>query len=155
MKNHLTAFGTGVLFSIGLGIGGMTQPSKIIGFLDVTGNWDPALLLVMAGAVSVFFVMHRLSVARGRPLFAGRFVIPEWKRVDGLLIGGAAISGAGWGLGGFCPGPVVTSLSTGALPVLVLCGGIAVGMALAEGINTVARKNRRLASLAVEDSSIG
>ena len=155
MKNHLTAFGTGVLFSIGLGIGGMTQPSKIFGFLDVTGNWDPALLLVMAGAVSVFFVMHRLSVGRGRPLMAARFVIPDLKRIDGPLIGGAAIFGVGWGLGGFCPGPAFTSLSTGALPVLVICAGMAVGVALVEGINTVAGKNRRFASLAVEDSSIG
>ena len=155
MKNHLTAFGTGLLFAVGLGIGGMTQPAKIIGFPDITGNWAPALLLVMAGGVTVFFLMHRLSVGRGRPLMAGRFVIPEMKRIDVPLISGAAIFGAGWGLGGFCPGPALTSLSTGALPVLVICAGMAVGMALVEAINTIARKNPRLASLAMEDSSPG
>ena len=128
MKSLLVSFGSGIVFALGLGISGMTRPIKVIGFLDFAGNWDPSLAFVMIGAIIVYFIAYRLSQGRCMPLFAEKFSIPERKDIDGSLIAGAAIFGAGWGLGGFCPGPAITALASGAIPVFVfvvaMVGGI-------------------------------
>ena len=100
---NLSAFGAGLLFGIGLWLSGMANPSKVLDFLDVTGNWDPSLLLVMGGAVAV-------TLAGFRPL-KGKISIDKTK-VDWPLIAGAAIFGIGWGIGGYCPGPAVTALAS-------------------------------------------
>lgn len=130
--NHRTiAFITGVIFAIGLGISGMTHPSKVINFLDVTGAWDPSLTLVMGGAVLVYFlVFHVIVRRRTRPIVGERFGLPSRRDIDPRLLGGAVLFGAGWGLGGFCPGPALTSAVTGMTPVLIFVAAMLVGMGL-------------------------
>lgn len=99
-----------MIFAIGLGIAGMTQPQKILAFLDIFGNWDPSLAFVMVGALVVHFVLFRLIVMRKSPLFAANFQIPSRTDIDKTLFIGAAIFGVGWGLGGYCPAPAITAL---------------------------------------------
>lgn len=111
MIGHLSAFGAGLLFGLGLWVSGMAVPAKVLGFLDVTGNWDPSLLVVMAGAVGVTLAAFRLVVKRTRPFFAEAFVLPTRKDIDVPLVAGAAIFGLGWGAAGYCPGPAITALS--------------------------------------------
>lgn len=111
-KRALSAFAVGVLFAIGLGVGGMTQPQKVLGFLNVW-DWDPSLLFVMAGAVGVHAVLYPLVTKRRSPLLDVQWHIPSKKDIDANLILGAAIFGVGWGLAGYCPGPALTALSTG------------------------------------------
>jgi uncharacterized protein len=128
VKINATAFLSGIIFAPGLGIGGMTQPAKIIGFLDIGGAWDLSLACVMGGAVAVYAVMYRLTMRRGTPLFAPSFAIPKPGEIDPSLVAGAALFGIGWGLGGFCPGPAIASLAWLATPVLIfvvaMCGGM-------------------------------
>jgi len=127
----VSAFLFGMLFALGLGIGGMTQPARIIGFLNVTGNWDPTLAFVMGGAVATTFVLFPLILKRRAPILDERFAMPERNYVDAPLIGGAALFGVGWGLSGYCPGPALVSLVTGASPVLVFVAFMAIGLAIA------------------------
>jgi hypothetical protein len=138
MKATLAAFGSGALFAVGLAIGGMTQPSKIIGFLDFFGDWDPSLAFVMGGAVSVYFVAYRLIhrrfvVARKPPLAATRFTLPSRRDVDVPLLAGAALFGAGWAVAGYCPGPAIASLGAGSGPAIVFVIAMLAGMALYRG----------------------
>lgn len=126
----VTVFLSGVLFALGLGISGMTQPAKIIGFLDIFGAWDPSLVFVMAGAVGVNVVLYRLSVKRLRPLFAPAFTLPPKNTVSASLVTGAALFGIGWGLSGYCPGPALVSSVTGWGSVLAFVGSMLAGMYL-------------------------
>ena len=103
----------GVIFGIGLAISGMTKPQKVIGFLDIFGNWDPTLLFVMVGAIIVHFIGYKLVLKRPSPLFAVKFHVPTRQDINPRLLGGAAVFGMGWGLGGYCPGPAVASITTG------------------------------------------
>lgn len=113
MAQILAAFLSGLLFAVGLGVSGMTRPSKVLGFLDVFGAWDPSLLFVMVGGIAVFSLAYRFILRPGRPLFADRLQIPPRGAVDPRLVVGAVVFGVGWGLGGFCPGPGVVSLGGG------------------------------------------
>jgi uncharacterized protein len=117
------AFVAGLLFGLGLSLGGMTQPAVVLGFLDIFGAWDPRLVFVMAGAVLTTAVGYRLLLRRPRPLLAERFQWPTSRRIDARLVGGAALFGIGWGIAGYCPGPALASLGAGvpALLVLVAC----------------------------------
>lgn len=115
MRQLIAAFSTGFLFALGLGVAGMTRPSKVLGFLDLAGSWDPSLLFVMAGGIAFFSVAYRFILRRGRPWLAEKLQIPPKGTVDARLVAGSAIFGVGWGLGGFCPGPGVVSLG-GAVP---------------------------------------
>ncbi len=128
MARGFIAAAMGFLFAIGLGLSGMTLPSKVIGFLDVAGDWDPALVFVMGGAVLVyglgFLVVRKLD----KPLVADQFHIPTRGDITPRLIMGAVFFGVGWGLGGYCPGPALTSLITGDLAVLVFTVSMAGGM---------------------------
>ncbi len=130
MKPALTAFAAGALFALGLGISRMTQPAKVIGFLDVTGRWDPTLAFVMLGAVAVHFVLYRLVRKLRAPLFAERFDVPTRRDITLRLVFGAALFGVGWDLSGQCPGPALTNLATGAPTALVFVGAMALGMVL-------------------------
>jgi uncharacterized membrane protein YedE/YeeE len=122
------AFACGALFAIGLAISGMTQPAKVIGFLDLTGAWDPSLALVMVGAIGVFLPVHRWSRRRAAPLIAGAsFSHLEASRVDARLIAGAALFGLGWGAAGYCPGPALASVTAGGSAVLVFLGAMVAG----------------------------
>ncbi|HEY8585127.1 MAG TPA: DUF6691 family protein [Rhodanobacter sp.] len=127
----LLALLSGLLFGIGLSLGGMTQPAVVLGFLDVFGQWDPRLLFVMAGAVLTTAIGYRLVLRRERPLLHDSFRLPTAYRLDARLIGGAAVFGIGWGLGGYCPGPVLASLSGGFPSLIVLFASMLGGWWLA------------------------
>jgi len=130
MNVLLLAFASSLLFGTGLVVSGMTLPEKVVGFLNITGPWDPSLALVMVGAIVVHAVLFRLIVRRPSPLFAQRFSIPTRRDLDGRLLAGAAIFGVGWGLGGVCPGPGLVATMSGALPMVQFTGGMLGGMAL-------------------------
>jgi uncharacterized protein len=130
MKRLVVAFACGALFALGLAISGMTHPSKVLAFLDFAGAWDPSLALVMAGGVLVNVLLFRVAFRRGAPLLGGTFALPQRREIDVRLVGGAAVFGVGWGLGGFCPGPAVVSMAGGAAPVIVFVVAMVVGMAL-------------------------
>lgn len=126
----IVAFVSGVMFAVGLALGGMTLPSKVIGFLDFFGGqWDPSLAFVMGGAVTVYTAAYLWSKRRSKPVITQQFMLPkDNSQIDGRLLGGAAIFGVGWGLGGFCPGPgVVSSTSLGA-SALAFTASMVLGM---------------------------
>ena len=126
----LAALGAGLLFGLGLSLSGMLDPARVRGFLDVGGAWDPSLVFVLGGAVAVSALGYALARRLPRPALAAGFDLPTAKRIDAPLVGGAALFGIGWGLSGFCPGPAVAALSTGAVPVLVFVAAMLAGMAL-------------------------
>ena len=128
LKSAGVAFFAGALFSVGLVVSGMTQPAKVVGFLDVTGAWDPSLALVMVGAIGVHFVARRLILRRGAPVAAAAFDEPKGTSLDAPLVVGAAIFGVGWGSSGYCPGPAIATLGTGSLEGLVFVAAMAGGM---------------------------
>jgi uncharacterized membrane protein YedE/YeeE len=130
MNIWVGAFVSGFIFAIGLGLGGMTQPAKVTAFLDFAGNWDPSLAFVMGGAILVYAPLYRLIRRRPTPLFASTFSVPTRTDIDPRLPGGAALFGVGWGLGGFCPGPAVTSLASGHLSVVTFVASMLAGMYL-------------------------
>lgn len=121
------AFGAGLLFGIGLWLSGMANPRKVLDFLDVTGNWDPSLLFVMAGAVAVTAIAFRIVVRREKPLAAPVFVLPTASKIDLPLIAGAALFGLGWGIGGYCPGPALTALSNLTIEVFAFVAAMVAG----------------------------
>lgn len=108
----------GLLFGVGLVLGGMTEPGKVRGFLDFGRGWDPTLAFVMAAAIAVHFTAYRVVRGRRAPVLSHGFQIPTRRDIDAKLLTGAALFGLGWGLGGYCPGPAVASLTTGAPAVL-------------------------------------
>lgn len=126
-KQIVTALAAGLLFGVGLALGGMTNPRKVIGFLDIGGSWDPSLALVMLGAIGVHFFAYRWVRGSAAPLFADEFAIPKLRHIDAKLVGGSALFGVGWGLGGYCPGPGIVSLGAGRSDALVFVAAMALG----------------------------
>ena len=121
LPQQLVALATGLLFGLGLGFAQMIDPQRVIGFLDVTGNWDPTLAFVMGGAVAVTVASFRLILRRPAPVLGGKFFVPNRGDIDRPLVLGAALFGVGWGLGGYCPGPAIAALGLGtANPVVFL-----------------------------------
>lgn len=112
MRKLASALAAGFLFGIGLWVSGMANPKKVLGFLDITGNWDASLMLVMGGAVIVTAVAFRFVLQREKPFFSETFHLPRKKDIDVPLVAGAAIFGIGWGIAGYCPGPALTALTT-------------------------------------------
>ena len=125
----LASLACGFIFGMGLLVSGLTQPAKVLAFLDILGAWDPSLAVLMATALIVSYVGFRLVRQRPRPVFAPQSLWPTRSDIDGPLVAGSALFGIGWGLAGFCPGPAVAALSTGAIPVLVFVAAMLVGMA--------------------------
>jgi len=125
----LSALLSGLVFGAGLVISGMSQPAKVIGFLDVSGAWDPSLGLVMVGAIAVYSPLYHLVFARGAPPHSIASLVPD-AGVDRNLVLGAAIFGAGWGLSGFCPGPAIVATGSGTLSALAFAASMLVGMGL-------------------------
>lgn len=111
MAKYISIVVAGLIFGLGLALSGMTQASKVLGFLDVTGNWDPTLLLVLGGAVAVSVVAFRFILHRPAPVLEGKFRLPVARVIDGPLVVGAAIFGIGWGISGYCPGPGIALLA--------------------------------------------
>ena len=134
MPRMVVALFAGTLFGVGLAVSGMTNPQKIIGFLDVAGEWDPTLMFVMGGALLVTIPAFRLILGRPRPLLADGFVLPTETALDGRLLGGATLFGVGWGLSGLCPGPAVVAIVTGLTPVFAFVAAMVGGMAIYMGI---------------------
>jgi uncharacterized membrane protein YedE/YeeE len=130
MKRSVSALLAGALFGVGLVIAGMTQPAKVVGFLDFFGDWDPSLAFVMGGAMMVYFVGFRLVVHRGRPLWDVKLHLPTRRDIDLPLIAGAILFGAGWGLAGYCPGPGLVSLGSWSTTAILFVVSMIVGMAL-------------------------
>lgn len=130
MKAALVSLASGALFALGLGVAGMTKPSKVIGFLDLAGPWDASLALVMVGAIAVHFALLRVITKRPAPLFDERFHMPTRRDIDARLVVGAALFGVGWALAGFCPGPALVTAASGALPALVFVACMAIGIKL-------------------------
>lgn len=125
---RLVVFASGVLLALGLGVSGMTNADKVIGFLNIAGDWDPSLAFVMVGAIAVHWLLFRLILRRESPFFGGNFGIPTRRDITVRLVVGSALFGVGWGLGGFCPGPgIVTSMSFGS-EALAFLSAMVVGM---------------------------
>jgi uncharacterized membrane protein YedE/YeeE len=128
----VSAFIVGLIFGIGLIVSGMTNPAKVQGFLDLAGNWDPSLAFVMGGAILVGLVAFRFASKRERSLLGEAMRLPTATRIDRRLVLGGLAFGAGWGLGGFCPGPALASLVTGGGKALVFTGAMLAGMLVFE-----------------------
>jgi uncharacterized membrane protein YedE/YeeE len=127
VRAKLAVFLSGLVLGAGLLIAGMTNPAKVVGFLDVFGTWDASLALVMVGAIGVHGVLLRLVLRRPRPLFASTFQLPERTAIDGRLLLGSALFGVGWGLGGVCPGPGIVDAAAGSGYALVFTVAMALG----------------------------
>ena len=132
-------FLSGVLFSLGLGVSGMTQPEKVSSFLNIAGNWDPSLILVMLGASGTYFLGHTVMFRRSVPVLFSHLVRASRDDLSLSLVGGSALFGVGWGMIGFCPGPALVALVTGYPPVIVFVVSMAVGMF---GYNAVFQRSR-------------
>jgi len=128
----LMALITGLVFGIGLIVAGMTNPAKVLGFLDLAGRWDPSLALVMAGAILVALPAFRIAARRRQSLLGEPMHLPTATRIDRRLVLGSLAFGAGWGLAGFCPGPALASLATGAVQPLIFCAAMLAGMGIFE-----------------------
>jgi len=144
-RNHpvaitLVAFAAGAVFAVGLMLAGMTVPSRVIGFLDVGGAWDPTLAFVMGGAVLVHLVGTALVMRRQAPLFDSAFHLPMRSDLDRRLLGGAALFGVGWGLAGYCPGPALVALGDGGATALIFVGACCVGMVLHRVVDSAAAR---------------
>jgi uncharacterized membrane protein YedE/YeeE len=150
--NAFTAFLTGLLFGIGLIVSGMTDPSKIIGFLDLTGAWDPSLALVMAGAVPVSALGFYLARKRVVTVLGGLLQVPEGGQIDRRLLLGSVTFGVGWGLAGFCPGPALVASGAGQDKAMVFLVAMLAGMALYELAERLMRNQRR-SPVSVADGS--
>lgn len=130
IRTTLAALAAGALFGVGLAMSGMTDPLRILGFLDVFGAFDPALLFVLGGAVCTTLLLFRFVLRRPAPVWEARFQIPQARQIDRPLLLGAGLFGIGWGLAGYCPGPALVGLGIGAVEALWFVPAMIVGMLL-------------------------
>ncbi|WP_413708517.1 DUF6691 family protein [Rhizobium sp. Rhizsp82] len=122
------ALASGIVFGLGLSLSGMLNPVRVQGFLDVFGNWDPSLAFVLGGAVAIAFVGVQVMKKMRHPAFDDSFHVPTNRRIDAPLVIGSALFGLGWGIGGFCPGPAVASLSVGIPQTALFVVAMLIGM---------------------------
>ena len=128
----VTAFVAGLVFGIGLIIAGMANPAKVLAFLDVAGNWDPSLALVMAGAIGVGVIAFTIAKKRKTSMLGLPMQLPNTTHIDARLLIGSTLFGVGWGLAGICPGPALVLLGTGTLKSVIFVVALLMGMALFE-----------------------
>lgn len=150
MKKHidtLSSFIVGLIFGVGLILAGMTDPSKVIGFLDIAGAWDPSLAFVMGGAIAVGAVAFRFASRRAANFLGGAMRMPTKNDIDRRLVIGSLLFGIGWGMGGFCPGPGITAIGTGNPKAVVFVVAMVAGMALFEMIERLRQSRRHEQSL--------
>lgn len=140
------SFITGLIFGLGLILSGMTNPAKVIGFLDLTGNWDPSLGLVMGGAVLVGLVAFRFAGKRATSLLGAPMRLPTARQIDRRLVLGGLTFGVGWGLAGFCPGPAIASLASAGTKPLIFTLAMLAGMAIYEVQDRLALARRQNAA---------
>lgn len=132
MQHRISEFLVGLLFGMGLILSGMTDPSKVLGFLDIFGLWDPSLAFVMGGAIAVGFFAFAWAKKRTVNFLGGALHLPTNSQIDKPLVVGAVLFGAGWGLAGFCPGPALVSLASGQIKAVVFVVFMLAGMQLFE-----------------------
>jgi uncharacterized membrane protein YedE/YeeE len=142
MKHRIFEFAAGLLFGMGLLLSGMTDPSKVLGFLDVAGIWDPSLAFVMGGAVLVGLVAFALAKRRSRSLLGAAMQLPTSRTLDRRLVLGSLVFGVGWGMAGFCPGPALVSAATGQPKAVLFVLAMLAGMAVFEVLERM-RNNAR------------
>jgi uncharacterized membrane protein YedE/YeeE len=126
----IAALASGALFGIGLAMSGMTDARRVLGFLDVFGDFDPTLLFVLGGAVMTTAVSFRFVLRRGSPVLAATFHLSNLRHIDRRLLTGAALFGVGWGLAGYCPGPALAGLGIGSREALWFVPAMVIGMLL-------------------------
>ncbi len=140
------AFAAGLVFGIGLLVSQMANPTKVLGFLDLAGSWDPSLAFVMAGAVCVAVIGFVLAGRRSTTLLGTPFFLPSARVIDTRLVGGALLFGIGWGLGGFCPAPALVAIGAGQAKAFVFVAAMLAGMLAFEVIEAArARSSSRAA----------
>jgi uncharacterized membrane protein YedE/YeeE len=132
MQHRISEFLVGLIFGLGLILSGMTDPGKVIGFLDIAGMWDPSLALVMGGAIAVGFFAFAMAKKRTLNFLGGALHLPQSNQIDKPLIIGAMLFGAGWGLAGFCPGPALVSVASGQIKAVLFVVLMLVGMQVFE-----------------------
>ena len=137
MKQLLAALGSGMVFGLGLAVSQMADPQVVLSFLTLDVGWNPALMLVMGAAVTVTFIGYRLILARGKPLYAAEFRLPERGDVDKRLVTGATLFGIGWGITGYCPGPALVGAFALDSRALIFVAAFFVGIALFEVLERV------------------
>jgi uncharacterized protein len=126
--HRLSEFIVGLLFGLGLLLSGMTDPGKVLGFLDLFGQWDPSLAFVMGGAILVGFFAFAVAKKRTSSFLGGALNLPKSNVIDKRLVIGSLLFGAGWGLAGFCPGPALVSMASGQAQALIFVAAMVVGM---------------------------
>lgn len=126
--NHIVALFAGLVFGLGLVISGMSNPQKVIGFLDVTGTWDPTLMLVMIGAIGVGLIPFRMATQKDKTLFGEPMPSFNKTQIDSRLVIGSGLFGIGWGLAGICPGPGITLLGSGMFEGVIFVLSMLAGM---------------------------
>jgi uncharacterized membrane protein YedE/YeeE len=124
----LAALAAGALFGVGLAMSGMTDARRVLGFLDLFGDFDPTLMFVLGGAVLTTMLSFRFVLRRGSPVLADTFQLSNLRQVDARLLGGAALFGIGWGIAGYCPGPALAGLGIGSIESLWFVPAMIVGM---------------------------
>jgi len=139
----LIPFCTGLVFGVGLLLSGLTNPAKVLAFLDLAGAWDPSLLFTMGGATAVAGVAFRIAGRRGRTLLGGALRLPGPGTIDRRLLLGSAAFGIGWGLAGFCPGPALASLAAGSIKPLLFTLAMVAGMGIFELAESIRRSRPR------------
>lgn len=142
IKNALASFATGLVFAIGLGISGMTMPSKVLGFLDLFGNFDASLIFVMAGAILVHFITYRIVKKRKTPILDQQWHVPTKTNITPSLVIGAFIFGFGWALGGMCPGPALTRLAAFESNTIIFVVSMLVGMFIFRQVDKFLKLNK-------------
>lgn len=136
MKKNIFALLSGLIFGAGLVVSGMTKPHKVVGFLDLFGQFDISLMFVMVGAILVYFFGFRIAKGRDKPFLGGSFQLPTKNDLDKNLIIGAALFGIGWGLAGLCPGPALVSLATLNLDIIYFVIFMVIGMKISDLIKS-------------------
>jgi uncharacterized membrane protein YedE/YeeE len=127
----------GLLFGVGLILSGMTDPAKVIGFLDITGTWNPSLAFVMMGAISVSYFVFRIAGKQSTTILGQQIALPSNRKIDIRLILGSITFGIGWGLAGYCPGPALASIATGHEKPFIFVMAMLVGMTIYEALNRI------------------
>lgn len=131
----VAALASGALFGVGLAMSGMTDALRVLGFLDVFGDFDPTLLFVLGGAVTTTAILFRFVLRRGNPVLARTFHLSNLRHIDSRLLGGAAIFGVGWGIAGYCPGPALAGLGIGSREAVWFVPAMIAGMLLHRIVN--------------------
>lgn len=130
---HILTYAIGLMFGLGISMGGMANPAKVVNFFDVAGTWDASLAFVMGGALITTYIGYRIVFGRwNTPVFEPAFDLPTNRRIDARLLGGSAVFGIGWGIAGFCPGGALPALGTGDIDVFIFFAALVAGILAAK-----------------------